>query len=67
MYKQCKLKQNTTIQTAWIPLKGAVLGYTVELKDGTGLWNVIEVYPQILREDDLKQQQRLNRNSFSSI
>lgn len=67
MYKQCKLKQNTEIQTAWIPIKGAVLGYMVELKDGTGLWNVIEVYPQTLTEEVLREQQRLNRNSFSSI
>lgn len=67
MFRQCKLQQGAKIQTAWIETRGAVVGKNIEVKDGSGRWDVVEVYDHELSKDALKEMQENNRNSLKSI
>jgi hypothetical protein len=42
-FRQCIMSKGATKQTAWIPLKFAVVGKSVRLKDTEGVWNVDKV------------------------
>lgn len=66
-YKQCKLTQGGNITTAWIPERGAKLNASVEIPDLGGFWSVLEVYPTVMDGKTLREHQRLNRNSLSSV
>jgi hypothetical protein len=66
-YKQCKLSQNGSITTAWIPERGAKVNASVEVPDLGGFWNVLEVYSAEMDAATLREHQRLNRNSLTSI
>ena len=67
MYRQCKLQQGSRIQFAWIENRGAVVGKNIEIKDGSGRWDVMEVYDHELSKDALKEMQENNRGSLKSI
>ena len=66
-YKQCKLLQDGNIQHAWIPVKGARVGASVEVPDLGGFWEVTDVYGCEIDGVVLKEKQRMNRNSLPSI
>jgi hypothetical protein len=65
---QCKLKQGTANQQAWIEERGAKQGASVEVPELGGFWEVIHVFGEVvLTKDKLREQQKLNRNSLPSI
>jgi hypothetical protein len=66
-YKQCKLRLNDEFQTAWLPLNGCRKGAYVELKADQQLWEVVEVYEGEITAQQLRENQRLNKNSLKSI
>lgn len=44
VWTQCMLRQEQTIQIAWIQAKFAQIGKTVRIPNNDGSWEVIEVY-----------------------
>ena len=66
-YKQCKLSFEKQNVIAWIPEKGAVKGYIVEIPDLNGYYTVDEVFDFTMSKKELKEQQRMSRNSLKSI
>jgi hypothetical protein len=70
MYMQVLLFQDTKRMTAWLPTKGLKIGSKVTLK-GTGVdgwWSVGDIYMgTALPESQVKDNQRLNRNSLPSV
>lgn len=46
-YTQCKLTKDGQSQVAWIPTRGAKIGYFVELKPSNEFWRVNETYGTI--------------------
>jgi hypothetical protein len=68
-FKQCRLTHPDGGETiGWIETRGARVGYRVELLTGDGdFWTVSEVYEPTLSESEMREQQRLNRNSLPSI
>lgn len=67
MYYQCRLHKDQQTTTGWIEQRGAKVGVTVELLPGKELWKVGQVFLPAIREDLLKEHQRLNRGSLPSI
>lgn len=54
MYKQCKLKRNSTYQTVYLPIEFAVLNKLLKLKNNNvwdNGWKVIEVYHNSLTDE----------------
>lgn len=77
-YFQCKLRQGDNETTGWIEQRGAKVGARIELKgahfdnvesiaDDADFWDVIEVYPNGLSENVLRQKQANDRNALPSI
>lgn len=66
-YFQCLIRRGTAHQTAWIPERGAKIGYQIELLPSHEMWSVVEVYDFGLPEPLLREQQRLNRHSLPSV
>jgi len=62
MYQQCKLQQGTQFQTAWIETRGAIVGKNIEVKDGSGRWDVVEVYEGTMDAKSLQEFQQNSRN-----
>ena len=69
LYYQCRFRRGSERTIAWIEARGAKLGAQVELTtlDDNGPWVVEDVSHASLKEDALKDLQRLNRKSLSSI
>lgn len=57
-YKQCELEKDGNKQTAWIPTRGAVQGYSVELKEDGEFWLVKKVYDNLVEGATLKNSER---------
>lgn len=66
-YYQCRLRRGNTETVGWIEARGAREGARVELLPSRELWDVVEVFDHGVPQDDLKEQQRLNRNSLPSV
>lgn len=68
-YHQCDMSQGTTRTRAYIEERGAVVGRLVEItEDGySGLWRVDSVGQPGIEREELRERQRLNRNSLPSI
>lgn len=65
-YYQCELTRASTYgtlkQVAWIEERGAHVGKNVEVKDGSGRWDVVAVYPQAMDAKALSEFQQNSRN-----
>jgi hypothetical protein len=65
---QCRLRRGDAEIVGWISERGAKLGALVELiDDDNKLWEVVKVYLHGMDESLLKERQRLDRGSLSSI
>lgn len=69
LYHQCRFRRGSERTVAWIEARGAKLGAQVELEtlDDEGPWTVEAVLGAPLKAEALKEMQRLNRKSLSSI
>lgn len=59
-YKQCKLKQGSTIYVAWIPSFLARIGKLVAIDGKEGLWQVVETYG-IQKREVLDEQRKAHK------
>ena len=66
-FKQCKLSKDNENIVAWIPEKGAIKGYIVEIPELDGYYTVDEVFDFTMSKEELREKQRMNRNSLPSI
>jgi len=66
---QCRFRRGAERTVAWIEARGAKVGAWVDLEtlDDGGLWEVEAVFDAPLEDRALKEMQRLNRNSLSSL
>ncbi|MCX7358623.1 MAG: hypothetical protein NT015_10855 [Alphaproteobacteria bacterium] len=66
---QCRFRRGAERTVAWIEARGAKVGTWVHLEpqDDGGLWEVEAVFDAPLEDRALKDMQRLNRNSLSSL
>ena len=66
---QCRFRRGAERTVAWIEARGAKIGAWVDLEtlDDGGLWEVEAVFDTPLQDHALKEMQRLNRNSLSSL
>jgi hypothetical protein len=69
LYYQCRFRRGSERTVAWIEARGAQVGAFVELEtlDKDGPWEVEAVFDVSLEDYALKDMQRLNRKSLSSI
>lgn len=68
LYQQCRLNRGAFETFGWIETRGARVGCSVEMLPGRQTWKVVEVFAApILREDQLREMQGLNRKSLPSI
>ena len=54
MKTQCLLRGNKYHTTAWVEVEATKLGLCVELPELGGLWEIIEIYPYRLTDEQLK-------------
>lgn len=67
-YKQCSIRREHWVQTAWIETRGARVGFVVELLPSRDKWEVIEVFNSVvLDEVQLREIRTLNRASLPSV
>jgi hypothetical protein len=68
-FYQCRFRRGSERTVAWIEARGAKVGAWVELEtlDNEGPWEVEAVFDAPLEDRSLKDLQRLNRKSLSSI
>jgi hypothetical protein len=60
MRTQCLLRGNKYHTTAWVEAKAIKLGSLVEIPElGGRLWEIVEIYPYRLTNEQLKTQRRL--------
>ncbi|MBX3429441.1 MAG: hypothetical protein KF779_07655 [Hyphomonadaceae bacterium] len=66
---QCRFRRGAERTVAWIEARGAKVGALVNLEtlDKEGPWEVEAVFDVPLQDRALKEMQRLNRNSLSSL
>lgn len=70
---QCKLQKDSTIMTAWIPVKAAKLGATIDLDDPqhgeTKGWTVMEVGTYSVPSEWARDRSRdyLNQRKMSDL
>jgi hypothetical protein len=64
LFYQCRFRRGTERTVAWIEARGAKAGAQV---DDQGPWIVEAVLGAPLKADALKELQRLNRKSLSSV
>ena len=66
---QCRFRRGAERTVAWIEARGAKAGAWVDLEtlDDGGLWEVEAVFDAPMEDRALKDMQRLNRNSLSSL
>jgi hypothetical protein len=68
LYRQCRLQRGSTQAFGWVETRGARIHASVELMPDREMWEVVEVFNDVtLREDQLREHQRLNRRSLPSI
>jgi hypothetical protein len=69
LFYQCRFRRGSEYTVAWIEARGAKNGAWVELEtlDEDGPWEVEAVFDAPLHDYALKDLQRLNRKSLSSI
>ena len=72
LYRQCSLSQGDKRLTAWIPVRGAIKGASVEVLDGhpkreRDFWGVDEVYETELTSQALRAKQAMDRGALLSI
>ena len=69
LYRQCRFRRGSERTVAWIEARGAKVGARVELTtlDDEGPWEVEAAWGAPLEAEVLKELQRLNRKSLSSI
>jgi hypothetical protein len=71
LWFQCRLQEieSDRFTVGWLPERGAKAGSVVELKSEgfEAKWVVTEVYPGGLSYAQLREHQKLNRDSLSSI
>lgn len=68
LYQQCRLNRGQLETFGWIEIRGARVGCSVEMLPDRTMWDVVEVFDApILREDQLREMQTLNRKSLPSI
>lgn len=69
LFYQCRFRRGSECTVAWIEARGAKVGAWIELEtlDDGGPWQVEAVFETPLHDYALKDLQRLNRNSLSSI
>jgi hypothetical protein len=69
LFYQCRFRRGTERTVAWIEARGANVGAQVELEtlDDQGPWIVETVLGAPLKAEALKELQRLNRKSLSSV
>ena len=58
MMKQCLLKHDQSLQTAWIPSYAAVVGKHVELKEDGLFWEVMSAFNPAIDDQYIKQFER---------
>lgn len=63
---QCRLSQGNSRTVGYIEERGAVVGYSVEIEELGGFWTVDSVGHE-MNKKDLRNKQRANRNSCTSI
>ena len=66
-YQQVLLANGDSRVFGWIPEHAAKRGIKVELKEYEGLWEVLTVSNFKLSEECLRENQKLNRDSLSSV
>jgi hypothetical protein len=68
-FYQCRFRRGSERTVAWIEARGAKVGAWVDLEslDEGDLWQVEAVFDAPLEDRSLKDLQRLNRKSLSSI
>jgi hypothetical protein len=64
-YSQCLLLKDNQRQVAWIPSRGAKVGYKVELLPEGEFWQVSEVYSTLPKRT--LQEQESGRRTLRSI
>ena len=69
LFYQCRFRRGSERTVAWIEARGAKVGAWVELEtlDKDGPWQVEAVFETPLEDRSLKDMQRLNRKSLSSL
>ena len=69
LYYQCRFRRGSERTVAWIEARAAKVGAWVELEtlDDEGPWRVEAVFETPLEDRSLKDLQRLNRKSLSSL
>jgi hypothetical protein len=69
LFYQCRFRRGSECTVAWIEARGAKVGAWIELEtlDEGGPWQVEAVFDSPLESFGLKEMQRLNRKSLSSI
>ena len=67
LYHQCRLRQDTTFEVAWIEARGAKRGARVEIPGLGGLWLVETVCPIPMAADRLREKQRVDRKGMPDI
>jgi hypothetical protein len=54
MKTECLLRQNKYHTTAWVEAAATKLGLRVEIPELGGLWEIVEIYPYRLTDEQLK-------------
>ena len=54
MKSQCLLRRKERHTTAWVETRATKLGLLVEMPELGGLWEIVEIYPYRLSEEQLK-------------
>ena len=67
MFYQCRLRKGDAEMVNWIEERGARLGLMVQLLPEREYWTVVEVFHPGMDADTMIKQDKLNRNSLSSI
>src|SRR6516225_12364739 len=59
MKTECLLRQNKYHTTAWVEAEATKLGLRVEIAESGGLWEIVEIYPYRLTDEQLKTHKTL--------
>jgi len=54
MKTECLLRRNKYHTTAWVEAEATELGSRVETPELGGLWEIVEIYPYRLTDEQLK-------------
>jgi len=59
MKTECLLRQNKNHTTAWVEADATKLGLCVEIPELNGPWEIVEIYPYRLTDEQLKTHKTL--------